>query len=130
MRTKERHILFFDWFDKYYIQALEEASPEIQKTIIKRMMAKSLKESRSFKDELVCKTTQVQKKKNRGQLDVSINNFDQISKVKTHSDKISEPLVQVEEQQNCIDYPLNLKEIHTDSLLKDDKESEVDRNKD
>ena len=37
MRTKERHIFFFDWFDRYYINGFEEASPRIQETMIKRM---------------------------------------------------------------------------------------------
>ena len=41
MKTEERYIFFFDWFDKYYIQGLEKASPRIQETVIKRMMAES-----------------------------------------------------------------------------------------
>ena len=80
MRAEEIYILFFDWFDKYYIQGLEEASSEIQETVIKKMMVESLKNCRSSKAE----SSQVQKKKNRGQLEVSIiNNPDQISQVET-----------------------------------------------
>ena len=93
MRTEERHILFFDWFDKYYIQGLEEASPEIQKTIIKRMMAESWKNYRSSKAEL----SQVQNERSKSLTKVSTNNFVQIPKVETYSDRISECLDQVEE---------------------------------
>ena len=57
-------------------------------------------------------------------LKVSTNDLDQIPKVETCSNKIFEYLDLIEERQNCMNYPLNLKETQTDSLLKDKRESE------
>ena len=94
MRTEERHIFFFDRFDKYYIQDLKGASPEIQKTVIKRMMAESWKDCRSSKAE----PSQVQKKRNKSLTKVSTNDLDQIPKIDTYSDIIFECLDQVEKQ--------------------------------
>ena len=65
---------------------------------------------------------------NKSPTKISTNDLDQISKVETYFDIISECLDQIEKQQNCISYSLNLKETETqiNSLLENDKESEVD----
>ena len=90
-------------------------------------MAESWKDYRNFKDEPISMITQVQNRKNTSLTKGSINDLDQISKVETCSDKIAEHLDQIEIQQNCMNLYLSLKETQTDSLLEDEKESEVDR---
>ena len=57
-------------------------------------MAKSWKDYRSFK----AKPTQVQKQMNKSPTKVSTNDLDQIFKVETFFDKISEHLDQIEKQ--------------------------------
>ena len=66
-------------------------SPRIQKTVINRI-AESWKDCRSSKAE----PSQVQNKRSKSLNKVSTNDLDQISKVKTCPDKITEYLDQVE----------------------------------